>query len=483
MLSFLNKKVSLPKVQAGKVKSRPAHASVNKGEAIINPNDSYRQVSIQDLRNRNQVIPALRKLGQEDGNFSSSVFSMVQIANSGFTIKAYTTGTNEFNQEGVDAATSVIAAVDTLYDYSKKFRDKQSIDAVIETLLRETVLTSGCCLELVLDKARLPDKFQPVNYGTITWKADGQGGRYPEQENPEGGDPIDLNIATFWVAELHKEADSAYGTSMMKSALNMVYYYDEFIEEMRRVVRKSGHGRLVVTLDSEKIRSTAPDEIKKDPKKLIQYMNDIKAEVESSLADLEPEDSVVAYDTAEFDTQNVAGVKADYTPMLKQLSGMTATSMKTQPSVIGIRTDGSQNLSNTETLVYLKVAKSIQGPVEQVLSRALTLAVRLLGQDVYVKFKFEAINLRPEDELEAFKTMRQNNILNLLSLGIYTDEQAYSELGVPYRKGGAILSGTGFWNTGKQDEAAGNPTANDDPMGRSLQPDNEIPRNGGGRDQ
>jgi len=482
MISFVGKKIVLPRALAGKVKSRPAHASVGKGDAILNPNDSFLQESIQNLRNRNQVIPALRKLGAEDGNFSSAIFNIVQIANSGFTVNAYDTGTHMFNQDGADAAKSVIAAMDTLYDYTKKFRDKQSIAATIETLLRETALTSGCGLELVLDKGRLPDKLVPVNYGSIEWIANGEGGRYPQQKNPAGGDPIDLNISTFWVGELHKEADKGYADPMMKAALNMVYYYDEFIEEMRRTVRKSGHGRLVVSLSSEKVLASAPDDIKKDAGKLQGYMASIKSGVETALADLEPEDSVVAYDSAEFTTHNPVGVKSDYTPMMKQLSGMTATSMKTHPSVIGMRMDGSQSLSNTESLVYLKVAKSIQGPVEQVVSRALTLATRLLGQDVYVKFEFNSINLRPEDELEAFKTMRQSNILNLLSLGMYSDEQAYNKLNIPFRKEAAPLSGTGFWNTGKQDEAAQSATPNDDPMGRSLQPDNEIPRNGGGRD-
>jgi len=486
MISFTNKQVVLPRTLAGKTKSRPAYASVGKGDTVINPNDTYRQVSIQELRNRNQLIPALRQLSQEDGNFSSAIFNMVQVANSGYKIKAYTTGTNEYSQDGVDAATSVMATIDTLYDYTKKYRDKQTVNAVIETLLRETALTSGCGLELILDQARLPDKLQPVNYGTIEWVSDGFGGRYPQQKNPEGGDPIDLNISTFWVGELHKEADSAYAVPMMKAAMNMIYYYDEFIEEMRRTVRKSGHGRLVVSLNAEKVRDSAAADVKSDPAKLSAYMNAVKADVESSLSNLEPEDSVVSYDSAEFDTHNPVGSKSDYAPMMKTLAGMTATSMKTHPSVIGMRMEGSQSLSNTESLVYLKVAKSIQGPPQDVLSRALTLAVRLLGQDVYVKFEFNDINLRPEDELEAFKTMKQTNVLNLLSLGMITDAQAYSDLGLPFNRDAPELSGTGFYDSGASG-GAGNeddaPTPNDDPMGRSLQPDNKAPRKGGGKSQ
>lgn len=482
-ISFVKKKVVLPRVLVGKTKSRPGYASVGKGDTIINPQDTFLEESIQSLRARNQVIPALRKLAEEDGNFSSAVFSLVQIANSGYKVQAFDTGTHSFNQEGTEAVMSVIAAMDTLYDYTKRYRDKPSMKSVIETLLRETALTSGCGVELVLDALRFPDRIQPVNYGSLEWVSDGSGGRYPQQKNPEGGDPIDLNISTFWVGELHKETDKAYATPMMKAALATIYHYKEFIEEMRRVIRKAGHGRLVVTLDAEKVRDSAPDDIKKDSVKLSSYMSKVQTDVETALADLEPEDSVVGYDSVEFKTHNPVGSKADYSPMIKQLSGMAATSMKTPTSILGMRMEGSQSLSNTESLVYLKTATSIQGPVEQVLSRALTLATRLLGRDVYIKFTFKPINLRPDDELEAFKTMKQNNVLGLLSLGMYSDEQAYNELGIPFREEAEPLSGTRFHDSGRQEEAAGNPTANSDPMGRALQPDNEIPRKGGGRDQ
>lgn len=480
-INFGKRKVVLPKTLAGKVKSRPEYASVERGEAIINPNDTYLQQSIQNLRNRNQIIPALRRLGEENGNFSSALFNLVQIANSGWKVEVFDTNTHNFSQTGLEVTMSIIASMDTLYDYTKKFSDKKPLSATIESLLRETSLTSGCGLELVLDKARLPDKLQPVNYGNLEWMSDGEGGRYPRQKAVGGGDPIDLNISTFWVGELHKEADKAYATPMFKAALNMVYYYDEFIEEMRRTVRKAGHGRMTVSLIAEKIRASAPLEIQKDPAKLQAYMALVKSDVEDSLAELEPEDSVVAYDSAEFKTHSAVGTKSDYAPMLKQLSGMTATSMKTQPSVVGMRMEGSQSLSNTESLVYLKSATSIQGPVEQVMSRALTLATRLLGQDVYVKFTFNPINLRPEDELEAFKTMKKNNILDLLSIGMITDEKAFSDLDLPFIPG-LGLSGSGFWDSGSSSNT-NEPTPNGDPMGRALQPDNKIPRKGGGKSQ
>ena len=57
-------------------------------------------------------------------------------------------------------------------------------------------------------------------------------------------------------------------------------------------------------------------------------------------------------------------------------------------------------------------------------SRALTIATRLLGQDVYVEFKYAALDLRPDAELEAYKAMKQSRVLEQLSLGLISDEEA-----------------------------------------------------------
>jgi hypothetical protein len=158
---------------------------------------------------------------------------------------------------------------------------------------------------------------------------------------------------------------------------------------------------------------------------------------------------------------------------------MLATSLKTHPSILGLRLAGSQSLSNTESLIYLKIARSVQMPIEHLMSRAMTLAIRLYGADAYVRFKFNTIDLRPESELEAFKIMRQDRILEQLSLGFITDEEAAEELGTgPRAPGAPVLSGTMFHQMSTN---ASNASPNADPMGNALQPN--TPSKGGGASQ
>ena len=70
----------------------------------------------------------------------------------------------------------------------------------------------------------------------------------------------------------------------------------------------------------------------------------------------------------------------------------------------------------------------------------------LVGQDCYAEFKYAPLDLRPSLELEAYKAMEQSRMLELLSLGFYTDEEASVKLtGNLPPKGFKPLAGTGFY--------------------------------------
>jgi len=389
-------------------------------------------------------------MARKEGTLSSAVFNFVEIANSGLTVKAYDSITDKFSVEATRLAQSFLSAISTLDDYSG-YSDQMTVDHLVETALREVTLTSQCAGELVLDKARLPSQIVLAPFESLKWESDGNGGKYPVQKGSytATGEDVSLNIPTFWVATLHQDLTTAYATSLMEPALDSVYYFEEFIEDMRRVVRKSGHSRVMITLDSEKVIAAAPAEVRKDHTKLTAFMTQIMDDVKKVASDMEPEDALVIYDTAKPDLMSDRSVKEDYTKLWETMSGQLATSLKSHPSILGLRMQGSQSLSNTESLIFLKGAKAIQRPVKDVLSRAITLAVRLYGVNAYVRVGFNPINLRPEDELEAYKSMKQDRILEQLSLGFITDDEAAILLQTGERPEGApVLSGTFFHQKG-----------------------------------
>lgn len=479
-MADVNQTVVLPRSLATKAKAATPGSGTDTGATIPRERENLVFETVRTLRDTGQITAAVRALARRDGTVSAAVFALVQVANSPYKLRAYASGTHQYDPVATDLARSIAASMDTLYDYTEGFSDRVPLMGIIETGLREVIETGAICGELVLDKFRLPQRINIIPYEELTWKAKSDGTKYPSQTSTGG--EIDLNIATFWIAESHKEANVAYTNSMLEGALNTAFYYAEFIEDMRRAVRRSGHARVLVTLNAEKVRASAPPEIATDPEKLRTFMEDTRQGVVDVINAMEPEDALVTYDLAEMDTISAEGEKMDYKDLLAALSGMLATSMKTHPSILGLRLAGSQSLSNTESLIYLKIAKSVQRPIEQLMSRAMTLAVRLYGSDSYVKFDFEEIDLRPDSELEAFKIMKQQRVLEQLSLGFITDEEAAEELGTgPRAPGAPPLSGTFFHDTSVQAAKAQTASPNSDPMGNALQPD--TPSKAGGDSQ
>lgn len=79
-------------------------------------------------------------------------------------------------------------------------------------------------------------------------------------------------------------------------------------------------------------------------------------------------------------------------------------------------------------MLFVRYCEGVQNKVNSIISRALTLGMRLLGHDVFVKFEFERIDLRPDSELEAFRRHAPVPLWNSLSLGLISDEDAAIEL-------------------------------------------------------
>lgn len=412
-------------------------------QALLKPRQYLGADAAKTLRDQSNMVAAIRQQVKVDGMMSSAVFNFSEVANTPWIIYAYDAITNEYNPEATQFLSSMLSLMDVVPPPDRGFNSAITIDTLVETLLDEILKGNAIAVELVLNKAYLPDRFalipaeslQKIKKGDSTW--------YPQQQGQSG--TIDLDIPTFFYEEFHKDAADSYVTPMMTAALTSTFHFMEFVDDMRRVLRKAGHSRLTVVLNAEKVQKSAPPEIRNNPEKMKDYMEQVRDEMVSVLRQVEPEDAIVTYDVATISNEEVRGEKADYKEILQALSGMAATAMKTNPSMLGMRLAGSQSLSNTESLIFLRTANGVRRPVRNLLRRMFTLMLRLYGYNVYVDVEFQPINLRPDDELETHRTIKQTRILQQLSLGLISDEEANQMLGLGPRPAGMPpLAGTMF---------------------------------------
>lgn len=472
-----NPSVVLPRRVIGKARSQTPYHATKAGDPIRRDDASELNRSIRESRRAASAAAAMRANFETSDLLSTAVAQFIAMASGGFTIHSYDTATHEFSKAGTLASEAILASLSAEWDYSVGFSDKRGLPALIETMLLEILLTGGVGLELVLDKYRLPRDLHIFPYDSVTFISKGNGRKVPSQKDAQGN-IIELNLPTIFIAESMKPANRKYAIPLLHSGLTRLFNYAQLTEDAWRVVTRAGMSRLVVSLSYEKVVQSAPPEIRTDPAKLSAYLEQVRQVHEQVLAGLDPDDALITYDLAEVSALKVTGEKAELSELLTQMAGLVATALKTNPSALGLRIGGSQNVGSVESMLATKTAKLLQGPVQEAMGKALTLACRLYGVDVYCEFTFDDIDLRPKNELEAHLQIQQSRILELLSLGRITDDEAQAMLGLGSLPASAEqLSGTGFANSKTPDSL---PVAATNSRNRQISPN--TPTSTGGAD-
>ena len=348
------------------------------------------------------------------------------------------------NPEATSAVQQLVSRLNNLQDYAPGYSEIRSIHGVAEALTKELRLYGSCSLELVLDKARLPYKLQPISTTQIKWQDDGSS-TFPVQTTPAGKEVV-LDVPTFFYEDLDPDLLEAYSSSPMEPAVQAVLQSTEFTNDLRRVIKRALHPRLNAEISFEDFRKSIPLDVVGDPEKFKAYQDAFLTNIQQQVNGLEPDDALVSFDLIKFSylSRGNESLEREYETLEGISNGKTASGAKVPGAVLG-HGAGSQNIASSETMLFLQYAAGTQLHVNAIISRALTLGARLMGHDVFVEFKFNKPDLRPESELAAFRAMDQSRILELLSLGLLTDEEASIQLtGQLPPPGAAKLSGTGF---------------------------------------
>lgn len=349
------------------------------------------------------------------------------------------------NVEATKLAQELLRRLTFLGDPSLGYNPTTDLQSLSESLGKELLIYGSMALELALDKARQPLYFNPVSTTKLEWLEE-DGGVFPRQK--VGSATISLDIPTFFYISADQDLLSAYSVGMFDTAIQAILADSQFMNDLRASMRRVIQPRLMATVIEQKIKDSIPPSIINDEEALKAFYNEVTQSIITQLTDLQPEEALVAYDNVEYSMLNTSSpgggsVGETLSVVQKLVESKLAAGAKTLPAILG--RDTISGSATTSTYLFLKNANIVRTKLNVLYSRALTQACRLLGQDVYVEFKYAELDLRPKGELEAYKSMEQSRILELLSLGFISDEEASIALtGNLPRDGHTPLAGTMF---------------------------------------
>ena len=413
-------------------------------------------------RNLTDTRKVLRSLSKSSPDLSSAVSFLLRTGiPEDYSLTARDLN-GKINVEATQMAHELMRRMVFLGNVDGSFASQLSLQSLSEQLALELMLDGAMCLEVALDRARVPASFNPVSVTTLKFYEEENGFRMVQDI---GGQEIDLDLPTILYVSLDQLQTEAYAASYVESAVQPIMADLDFSNDVRRTLKRAVLPRLHASIDSDKVKKMTPPEILADPAKFRDYKNSIVAQVEGMINGLAPEDVLVSYDSIDFGFIDGGNDPSTIIERVqKVLNGKLAAGAKTLPVILG---HGSQsNASSTEALLYLKQANMLRTKLNEIYSRAMTVAVRLMGLDCYAEFRYANIDLRPEAELEAFKAIKQSRILEQLSLGLISDEDAAVILtGNLPPEGYTPLAGTMF-KSAKPDIA--NPNSNTSAIDQTI---------------
>ena len=414
-------------------------------------------------RSSSSTFAAIRTLSYSSPDVSAAIYAALRVG----IPEKYTLVARDMDGKINPAATGIaqelLRRITYMGNVDGSYGNQSTIQSLSESLGKQLLQYGACAGEIALDKARVPASLNTISVTTLKF--------YDEEKSIRpvqvlGGTEIDLDIPTFIYTSLDQDLLEAYPASPLEASVQSVLADLDFNNDIRKALKRAVLPRLLATIDSEAVKKSTPPDILNDSNKFATYKQSIISAVQSVLNGANPEDALVSF--SEIAYAYVDGGK-DPSAIIERiqsvLNSKLQTGVKTLPVVLGHGAGSAA--SSAESLLFIKNANMIRVKLNEFYSRALTIATRILGQDVYVEFKYAAIDLRPDSELEAYFAMRQSRVLELLSLGLISDEEACIELtgnlppqGYTPLMGTMFKTGTGTPKGAEQPGTAASGTSN-----------------------
>lgn len=465
--------ILLPKKRANPKGSSQTNTYTGQANSVLSSQD-YR-AHLKDIftdRVSNDSRALLASLFKYDSDISAAVHAYMTVANTTPRFLVYTQE-GVLDREGQKQFQNLIRNLIQKNDYSQGFAFSKSLREIAEDLRYMILLRGGAAVELVFNKLLLPVEVRQVDLATIEWQEPSPAVYKPEQTSSASNVTVSLDIPNLFVKYYRQNPTEIYTESQFVSSINTIAARQQVINDLYRIMQKTGYPRIEATVVEEVLRKNAPASVQANEIQMAQWIQSKMAEIGATLSDLRPDTVWVHTDsvTSKVFNEKGPGSALDVTSIIDVLNAQNQAALKTVATVIG-RGESGVNTASVEARIFSLSAESLNGPVADLFSDAFTLALRLTGYQGYVECRFDPVELRPDTELEPQRVMKQSRLKQDLSDGLITDDEYHLMMyNRPRPDTSPEVSGTKFLNSSGVDVGTADKVSpNSDPLGRSITP-------------
>jgi hypothetical protein len=409
----------------------------------------------------------IKDLVKYDSDMSATLHAFLTTANTQPRFYVYDME-GALDRDGQKTLDQLLTGMTVRRDYSTGYAISKSLRELSEDLRYMVLLRGGCGGELVFDKFLVPAEIRHVDMATIEWFEKSPGIYKPQQRPPGASGVINLDIANFFTKSYRQNPTEIYSESIFVSSINTIAARQQVINDLYRIMQKQGYPRIEISVMEEILRKNAPMEMQQNEEKMRQWLNARLSDIASDVSTMRPDAAYVHFDAIEAKMLNEKGpgTSMNVESVIGVLDSQNQAALKTMSTIIG-KGEGGVNTASVEARIFSMAAESLNGPIADLFSDMMTLAMRVQGYEGYVTCKFDPVELRPSTELEPQLVLKSGRLRQDLSDGLITDDEYHIMMYNRIRPDSAPeLSGTGFMTPVKTGAEGASP--NTDPLGRSV---------------
>lgn len=386
------------------------------------PKRARSELGLDDRRLRTyDVFELIDILTDAHPDLSYALWNFLRLGNSGFSYSVKKVGSDKDYPQGKREIDEFLAKLKI--PNLSGFERSKGITKLIDQMILLAITRGAIAGELVLT----PDlsevvRLALVDPATIDFQL--INGRYiPTQDNGR----IVLDIPTFAYEGIDERVDDPYGRSPIFSALSIVLFQLQVLNDIKAVVHNQGYPRLDLMIIEEVLLKRMPLSIRNNEQQKEKWLNDRLGDIIKMYNNLNPDDALVHYDSLKVGEAGGKGSGALIDPekLMHVIDNLIQSGVKTLSTLLGRRGAGqTESYAKVEIKLYMAGLAGIQRYVASFMEKILTTYLNLRGKQGIVEFEFKPIEIRSELEQEQFRSTRLNNIAMMYDRGWISQEEA-----------------------------------------------------------
>lgn len=379
---------------------------------------------LEELRRIDDEADAVDFLAKKNPDVSMAVWNFIRLANQGNEMAFY--GVNARNK-----GRRITALEDDWREFAARINSVSNagLDGLINQLHYSAFALGAQGLEVEI--ARTLDDIvdvYPVDPRTILWEYDKEQQVWvPYQQ--QAMKKVSLADANFFWVPSDPDIDDPRGNLMMGSVLQAIDFQMQVLQDLQAVIHNQGWPRYDITILLERVMASMPPQVRMDPKKAKEWLENRRDEVEEALRELKPDDSFVHFDDSQIKKVEGGEVtrSVDVRAISEMLDAQTMSGLKQQGVLMNRISGSTETWSTVQFRIFVTGLLNVQRGSKRLIEEVARLWLRVKGIQAIPVFEHRTIDWQSERDKVQVKLMWQQFYAIAQLLGWISPDEAASE--------------------------------------------------------